>query len=132
MFKSVVFGAVALFAISTQAMASSVYIDQLDTSIAPRMAGMTTSLEVLQPVFDAAVTATRTMQSIDVPVGGLSLISQLGDNNNASIEQNGPFNLGIIQQIGYNNFAVIQQTGSSHRAMIYQNGRNNTAIIRQQ
>lgn len=121
----------AFMAMTSTAGASPAYIEQIGANFEANPATMATSLEMLEPTLTSMQTVTTQLNRIDVPVGGLSLISQIGEGNSAEIMQSGSYNLGIIQQIGYQNSALLYQTGSHHRAMIYQNGRNNTAIVRQ-
>jgi hypothetical protein len=124
-------GATIVSLIATGANASPAFIDQVDNDLSFQNEQMTTSLDMLQPLMNEVGEAASLMSSIKVPVGGLALVSQDGDNDTGLITQTGPFNLGLIQQIGNNNFGSISQSGGFHQAMIYQHGNGNVAIIRQ-
>jgi hypothetical protein len=124
-------GAAIISLIATGANASPAFIDQVDNNLSFQSQQMTTSLDMLQPLMNEAGAAAGLMSSIKVPVGGLALVSQEGDNNTGLITQTGPFNLGLVQQIGNNNYGSISQSGGFQHAMIYQHGNGNVAIIRQ-
>ena len=132
--KTLAVSAALLFAASP-ALAGPVYIDQLMTGTTSLSTTDLTSLNLSDFGFDQMVSRANAslslLNSISVPMGGLSLISQEGDTNVASISQTGTYNLGIIQQYGMNNYGSISQSGSNQRALISQNGHNNVAIITQ-
>jgi len=124
-------GVAVLSLVATGAEASPAFIDQMSTDLSFQSGQTTTSLDMLQPLMNEVSAAANLMSSISVPVGGLALVSQEGDNDTGLITQTGPFNLGLIRQVGDNNYGSISQSGGFHHAMVYQHGNGNVAIIRQ-
>ncbi len=122
--------------LATPALAGSAYIQQLGANAAPRAfdyrpTELSSTNLLLDDIEQTMGTLNSSLAQFEVPVGGLSLISQSGDANLATISQQGQHNLGIILQSGSLNAGSIQQVGNNHHAMIYQNGSHNTAVIQQ-
>jgi hypothetical protein len=129
-FYKVVLAAAFVLAASP-AFAGSVYIDQLGANMAQLTTDLSTSGLVFADEMASMKTTAASLASVNVPVGGLSLINQQGIGNLAEVQQDGFYNIGLIRQIGNGNIAGIYQTGSSHSAVVFQSGNGNTAIIRQ-
>lgn len=70
--------------------------------------------------------------------GSVAVISQTGDDNKATIEQNayqfgfGAFNSAIVTQIGDENLATVEQEGVGNSAIVTQNSDGNTAKVEQE
>jgi hypothetical protein len=144
----------ALIIATPVASASPAFVQQIGPNLQPRATDLTISLNnMIAPLVEFEQSTAKLRQSNSWPTGGLSLISQDGENNlasisqignqnagliiqagnlnTASVTQTGSHNIGIISQIGYGNSASLSQTGNNHAALISQQGTGNVAIVHQ-
>lgn len=69
------------------------------------------------------------VQAAAAQIGNASLVSQLGTNNLASVNLQGPSNSSSQTQIGASNSSVLSATGEDNNLRSWQLGNNNSTTI---